>query len=386
MPTEVIMPALEMAQETGRIVRWLKAEGDEVAKGEPLMEIETDKVTVEIEAPADGTLAGVRAAEGDEVPVGEPVAFLLAPGEEVPELAPVGAATAPTPAGEAEAPSNTLLLGERGRRPLASPKARRIAAERGIDLDSVAGTGPHGAVVASDLAAAAAAPEPASNRVQLGAVWRRMAERTTRSWQSAPHFFLIREVDAGRLAGWRDSLRRRDGYERVTHTDLLVKLCAAALREHPRVNASWRDGELGPNEAVNIGIAVAIEDGLVVPVVHGADELGIDEIAARRADLVAAAREGRLSPKDVGGGTFTISNLGMHGVDAFLAIVNEPQAAILAVGRIADRVVAVDGRPEVRPTMTLALSFDHRVVDGARGAEFLDTLASLVEEPAGLVR
>jgi pyruvate dehydrogenase E2 component (dihydrolipoamide acetyltransferase) len=193
-------------------------------------------------------------------------------------------------------------------------------------------------------------------------------------------------VDAGRLAGWRDSLRRRDGYERVTHTDLLVKLCAAALREHPRVNASWRDGELGPNEAVNIGIAVAIEDGLVVPVVHGADELGIDEIAARRADLVAAAREGRLSPKDVGGGTFTISNLGMHGVDAFLAIVNEPQAAILAVGRIADRVVAVDGRPEVRPTMTLALSFDHRVVDGARGAEFLDTLASLVEEPAGLVR
>jgi len=213
-----------------------------------------------------------------------------------------------------------------------------------------------------------------------------MAERTTRSWQSAPHFFLLREVDASRLDGWRDTLRRRAGYERVTHTDLLVKVCAAALREHPRVNASWRDDGLVANDDVNVGIAVAIEDGLVVPVVHGADTLGIDEIAARRAELVAAAREGRLAPKDVGGGTFTISNLGMYGIDAFLAIVNEPQAAILAVGRIADRVVAVDGQPAVRPTLTLALSFDHRAVDGARGAEFLDTLASLVEEPAGLVR
>jgi pyruvate dehydrogenase E2 component (dihydrolipoamide acetyltransferase) len=388
MPTEVIMPALEMAQETGRVVRWLKAEGDEVAKGEPLMEIETDKVTVEIEAPAGGTLAGIRAAEGDDVPVGEAVAFLLAAGEEAPQLAQVAASAATSAVPAAEGPSNSLLLDYRGRRPLASPKARRIAAERGIDLDAIAGTGPHGAVVAADLSAAATAPrsEPASNKLQLGSVWRRMAERTTRSWQSAPHFFLVREVDAARLGGWRDSLRRRDGYERVTHTDLLVKLCAAALREHPRVNASWRDGELAANEDVNIGIAVAIEDGLVVPVVHAADALGIDEIGSRRAELVAAAREGRLAPKDVSGGTFTISNLGMYGVDAFLAIVNEPQAAILAVGRIADRVVAVDGRPEVRPTMTLALSFDHRVVDGARGAEFLDTLASLVEEPAGLVR
>jgi pyruvate dehydrogenase E2 component (dihydrolipoamide acetyltransferase) len=387
MPTEVIMPALEMAQETGRILRWLKAEGDEVAKGEPLMEIETDKVTVEIEAPAGGTLAGIRASEGDDVPVGEPVAFLLAPGEEVPELAPVAAAAPAARAADAEpsVASNSLLLGESGGRRLASPKARRIAAERGVELASIAGTGPHGAVVAADLAGAAA-PEPASNSLLLGPIWRRMAERTTRSWQSAPHFFLVREVDASRLDGWRDSLRRREGYERVTHTDLLVKLCAAALREHPRVNASWRDGELVANDDVNVGIAVAIDDGLVVPVVHGADALGIDEIAARRAELVAAAREGRLAPKDVSGGTFTISNLGMYGVDAFLAIVNEPQAAILAVGRIADRVVAVDGHPAVRPTLTLGLSFDHRVVDGARGAEFLDTLASLVEEPAGLVR
>jgi pyruvate dehydrogenase E2 component (dihydrolipoamide acetyltransferase) len=383
MATEVLMPALEMAQETGRIVRWLKAEGDTVAKGEPLMEIETDKVTVEIEAPADGTLAGVRAGEGDEVPVGEAVAFILGAGEEAPELAPMSASTdvAPAPAPDS---SNNLLLGDRGARPLASPKARRIAAERGIDLATVGGTGPHGAVVAADLAAEP--KEDASNSLLLGSIWRRMAERTTRSWQSAPHFFLLREVDASRLEGWRESLRRRTGHEGVTHTDLLIKLCAAALGEHPRVNASWRDGGITANDDVNVGIAVAIEDGLVVPVLHSADALAVEAIAGRRVELVAAAREGRLAPKDVSGGTFTISNLGMFGVDAFLAIVNEPQAAILAVGRIADRVVAVDGRPEVRPTMILALSFDHRVVDGARGAEFLDTLASLVEEPAGLVR
>jgi pyruvate dehydrogenase E2 component (dihydrolipoyllysine-residue acetyltransferase) len=184
---------------------------------------------------------------------------------------------------------------------------------------------------------------------------------------------------------WRDSVRTRSGLESVTHTDLLVKTVAEALSRHPRVNASWRDGELLHSDQVNVGIAVATDDGLVVPVVHAADRLRLDEIAERRAELVSAARDGRLRPKDVSGGTFTISNLGMYGVDAFLAIVNAPQAAILAVGRIAERVVPVDGEPAVRPVLTLGLSFDHRVVDGARGAEFLDTLASLVEDPAGLV-
>jgi pyruvate dehydrogenase E2 component (dihydrolipoamide acetyltransferase) len=180
-------------------------------------------------------------------------------------------------------------------------------------------------------------------------------------------------------------LRAQVGLESVTHTDLLVKAAAEALARHPGVNASWRDGTLARSSDVNVGIAVAIDEGLVVPVVHGADRLGLDEVAARRTELVAAAREGRLRPEDVSGGTFTISNLGMYGVDAFLAIVNAPQGAILAVGRIADRVVALDGQPAVRPLLTLALSFDHRVVDGARGAEFLDTLAAFVEEPAQVV-
>ncbi len=384
MPTDVLMPALGMAQETGKVIRWLKAEGDAVALGEPLMEVETDKVTVEIEAPAGGTLAAVTAREGEDVPVGRAVALILAEGEAAPEPASAPTAGADASASERAAPRRVAVESSTARRRLASPKARRMAAELAIDLDAIGGSGPYGAVVAADLAAVPAAP-PAPALGEVGSVWRRMAENTTRSWQSVPHFFLLRDVDAGRLDGWRESTRRRAGYEGVTHTDLLVKLCAAALREHPRVNASWRDGGLVEQPDVNVGIAVATDGGLVVPVVHGADRLGLRELAERRRALVVAARERRLRPDDVSGGTFTISNLGMFGVDAFLAIVNAPQAAILAVGRIVERVVPVAGRAAVRPTMTLSLSFDHRVVDGARGAQFLDTLAGLIEEPAGLV-
>ena len=390
MPTNVIMPALEMAQETGRLLRWLKAEGEQVVKGEPLMEIETDKVTVEIEAPANGVLAAVTAAEGADVPVGETVAQILAPGETAaepttataaPEQAPVAIAVVAAPAAEAPAAEGN---GRRGRR-LASPKARRLAAERGLDLAGVSGSGPHGAIVAADIDGVEAAPAAATaDDVEVGSIWRRMAERTAQSWQ-APHFFLMREVDATRLLSWRESLRTREGYEAVTHTDLLVKVAAEALRRHPRANAAWADGRISSSADVNVGIAVAVEDGLVVPVVHEADRMDLRAIAERRAAVVAAARAGKLGPRDVSGGTFTISNLGMFGVDAFLAIVNAPQAAILAVGRIADRVVALNGTPVVRPSLVLTLSCDHRVLDGARGAEFLQTLAALVEEPAGLL-
>jgi pyruvate dehydrogenase E2 component (dihydrolipoamide acetyltransferase) len=199
-----------------------------------------------------------------------------------------------------------------------------------------------------------------------------MAERTQRAWQEVPHFYLRREVDATRLNSWRAAAQAK-----VSHTDLLVKVAAEALRRHPRVNNGDR---------VNVAIAVATEDGLVAPVVHDADRLELAQIAERRAEIVSRAREHKLRPEDVSGGTFTVSNLGMYGVDSFDAIVNAPQAAILAVGRIHDRVVAVDGQPAVRPVLELSISCDHRVVDGARGAEFLDTLVSLIEEPAGLVR
>jgi pyruvate dehydrogenase E2 component (dihydrolipoamide acetyltransferase) len=387
VPTDVIMPALGMAQETGKVLRWLKAEGDEVAKGEPLMEVETDKVTVEIEAPADGQLAGLRAPEGAEVPVGETIAVIVAPGED----APANGSAAPAPevsATAAPAPVVAQAQSAPSHRRLASPKARRLAAERGVDLDSlVDGSGPHGALVAADIPAAPAgepAPSaPAGGELPLSRIWSVMAERTAQSWTSAPHFYLLREGDAGRLGSWRAAAKRTLGRD-VSVTDLLVRATAAALRAHPQANAAWADGSIRLNDEVNVGIAVAVEDGLLVPVIHGADRIGLAAIAARREEVVARARDGALLPEDVEGGTFTISNLGMFGVDAFNAVVNPPQAAILAVGRIVERVVAVAGSPAVMPTMALTLSCDHRVVDGARAAQFLDTLATLIEEPAAL--
>jgi len=370
MPAEVIMPALGMAQETGKVLRWLRGEGDVLVEGEPLLEVETDKVTVEIEAPAAGTLTGVTAAEGAEVAVGTVIAFVVADGESIePAADPV-----PAPAPRA------------AQRGLASPKARRLAQSSGVALDALVGSGPNGAVVAADVEAAmAASPVADPGFIEVANVWRVMADRVTRSWQEVPHFVLAREVDASRLESWRASVRRRAGSDRTSHTDLLVKLCAEALRRHPRVNASWRDGSIAVEGAINVGIAVAIEDGLVVPVVRDADKLDLAAISARSRELAEAARAGRLRPDDLQEGTFTISNLGMYGVDYFQAIVNAPQAAILAVGRILERPAAVHGELVVRPTMTLAISFDHRVVDGARGAQFLETLADLIEEPAGLV-
>ena len=373
MPAEVIMPALGMAQETGKVLRWLKLDGADVVKGEPLLEVETDKVTVEIESPADGTLGGVSALEGAEVPVGTVIALVLQDGESL-ATAPTEASgmteqtAGPTATADAAAAVVVPAPDAASRRRLASPKARRLAQAAGIDLDSIAGSGPNGAVVAADIEAVG---RPAA---EVGAVWHRMAERMERAWREVPQFVLTRDVDATALRAGRG-----DG---VTITDLLVKRCAEALVRHPRLTMSWHDGGFVAGAGVNVGIAVATDDALVVPVVHGADRLSLAEISSRRQALVDAARVGALRPEDVQGGTFTISNLGMFGVDAFQAIVNAPQAAILAVGRIVERPVAVRDSLAVRPVLTLTVTFDHRVVDGARGAEFLDTLASLIEAPA----
>ena len=274
----------------------------------------------------------------------------------------------------------------------ASPKARRLAAERGVDVSALRGSGPGGAVLAVDVPAARAAAAPAmpsAPRVSapgagVSTVWRIMAERMTTSWTTAPHFYLVREVNVSRLVSWLDKARKQTGAH-ITYTDLLVKLVAAALSQHPRVNVSWRDGSIVQAAEINIGLAVAIDDGLVVPVIHRADTLRLAELAARREEVVGRAQAGKLRPADIQGGTFTISNLGMYGVDAFNAIVNPPQAAILAVGRIADRVVALNGQPAVQPTMMLTLSCDHRALDGARGAQFLGALADLIEEPLALL-
>jgi pyruvate dehydrogenase E2 component (dihydrolipoamide acetyltransferase) len=227
-----------------------------------------------------------------------------------------------------------------------------------------------------------AAPE--LETMTVSRIWRVMTERISQAWTTIPHFYLLREVNATRLIAWLDEARGR-ATEKITYTDLLVKLTATALRQHPRLNASWQNDTLVLNPGIHIGLAVAVEDGLVVPVVHQADTLGLGQLAARRLELVARAQAGKLSPDDISGGTFTISNLGMYGVDAFSAIVNPPQAAILAVSRIADRVVPLNGQPAIQPMMNLSLSCDHRAVDGARGAQFLQTLAELIEEPMRLL-
>jgi pyruvate dehydrogenase E2 component (dihydrolipoamide acetyltransferase) len=269
--------------------------------------------------------------------------------------------------------------------PPASPKARRLAAERGIPLSALTGSGPDGAVLAADVPLAAPSVSAEQARVEsLSTVWRVMAERMTHSWTTVPHFYLVREVDASGLIEWRKhvaaSIEKRIGIK-PTYTDMLVKLIGFALQNHPRVNASWADGSIQRNMEINVGIATATDEGLIVPVVRNADSATLSEIATQRADLIERARTQKLRPTDIAGGTFTLTNLGMYNVDAFDAVVNTPQAAILSVGRIADRVVPVDGQVAIRPMMVLTLSLDHRVVDGARAAQFLDELATLIEDP-----
>jgi pyruvate dehydrogenase E2 component (dihydrolipoamide acetyltransferase) len=392
MATSVVMPALEMAQETGKIVSWLKKEGDTVAKGEVLLEVETDKAVVEIEAAADGMLAAVKSHAGDVVPVGTTIAWLVAPGEEPPvesaAAIPAARAMAAAPRALTEAQRQHLVAPAEGSKsPQISPKARRLAQEKGVDITKIRGTGPDGTITSEDVlkaaeAGAVASAAAAAASPPLSAIARLMAERTTQSWTQVPHFFLVRDVDAGTLI----ELREKAGAKTVTHTDLLVAVTAKVLAKHPKMNASWDGGAIRLNSSINISVAMAVQDGVVGAVIPNADRIAISDIAAQRKDLTERARGGRLRPADVNGGTFTITNLGMYNVDAFNAIIAPPQAAILAVGRIAERVVAVSGQPAVRPMMTLTLSGDHRVVDGAQAAVFLNDLAEAIRVPGDWIK
>ncbi len=393
MAISVVMPALEMAQETGKLISWLKKEGESVAKGEPLLEIETDKAVMEIESPGDGVLAGIKVQPGAEVPVGQTIAWIVPRGEVLPadETAATSGrkitAAAHSVASAMPAASPTQSSSQPVR---ISPKARRLASERGVNLANVSGSGPGGEILASDIPAAAESNASTSSaEVDRGSsVSRLMAERTTQSWTTTPHFFVVREVDAGAL----NEARRRLGPEierlrgvKLTHTDLLAALAARVLQKHPRMNSSWTDDGVRAHAEINIGLAIAVEAGVVAPVIHNANQIDLGEIAVQRRDLAERARGGKLNPADIAGGTFTISNLGMFGVDAFTAIIIPPQAAILAVGAIVDRAVPVgvgpDARVGVRPMMTLTLSSDHRVVDGARAAEFLRDLVEAIGSP-----
>jgi pyruvate dehydrogenase E2 component (dihydrolipoamide acetyltransferase) len=386
MAISVVMPALEMAQETGKLISWLKKEGDPVAKGEPLLEVETDKAVMEIESPGDGVLAGVKVQPGAEVPVGQTIAWIVRPGE-VPPTDKVASAsgrksTIEAPSKSAsEAPSKMPASEPASQSIKISPKARRLANERGVNLANVRGSGTGGEILASDIEAAAESKPAASTADNASPISRLMAERTIQSWTTVPHFFVTRDVDASALNEARQKLApeiEKSHGLKLTHSDLLVAIVARVLQSHPRMNASWADKGIRTNSEINIGLAMAVEDGVVAPVIQNADKIKLGDIAIQRRDLTNRARGGKLRPADVAGGTFTISNLGMFGVDAFTAIIIPPQAAILAVGAITERVVPVDGHPAIRPVMTLTLSSDHRVVDGARAAEFLRDLVNAI--------
>jgi pyruvate dehydrogenase E2 component (dihydrolipoamide acetyltransferase) len=407
MAISVVMPALEMAQETGKLLAWRKKEGEAVKKGEPLLEIETDKAVVEIEAPGDGFLAGITAHEGAVIPVGETIAWLVAVGEKAPALKPIAPpsarATSVAPAAErAAAAASKGAAATAATHPSSqiSPKARRLAKELGVDTGGLSGTGPDGTITAEDVQAAAdakksaprsstAAPASSSGAQageSLSQIARLMAERMTQSWTSVPHFFLTRDVDCMELMAAQKRLGpavEKSNGAKLTITDLLIAAVARALTKHPIMNASWTGTGIRHNPEINISLAMAVKDGVVGAVIHKADSAKLGDISAQRRDLTERARANRLRPADISGGTFTISNLGMYQVDAFIAIITPPQAATLAVGTIADRVIPVNGKPAIRPMMTMTLSSDHRVLDGARAAEFLTTLAEAIRKPDG---
>jgi pyruvate dehydrogenase E2 component (dihydrolipoamide acetyltransferase) len=399
MAAEVKLPRLGQGMESGTIVRWLKAEGDVVEKGEPLYELDTEKVTQEVEAEAAGMLLKIAVAEG-EVPVGTTIAFIGNPGEALPEIS--APAEIPTGNGRAEvAPER-----QREREPVeaaaaasrpspegrvkASPLARRIAQERGIELSSISGTGPDGRIIAEDVDrvgaatqfAPAAAPVPVGEveQVPLTSIRRTIARRLTEAWK-VPVFQLQISAEMTRANTLVADARELHPEVKVSVTDLLTKVCASALVRHPDVNVSFTDEAMLRHPTANVGIAVAAPQGLVVPVVKSAERLSLAEIAAVRAHLVDRARNHKLKQDDMTGGTFTISNLGMFGIEAFVAVLNPPEAAILAVGATEDRPVARDGEVVVRSMMTMSLTVDHRAVDGAPAAEFLRTVKSMLEEP-----
>ena len=416
MAVSVVMPALEMAQETGKLVSWKKREGEQVTKGEMLLEVETDKAVVEIEAAGDGVLSGVSAKEGDVVPVGQTIAWLLKPGEALPTGGPQMQTgrkmdSAPAAAAAAAAPAAAEPASVAGAR--ISPKARRLAREHGVDITKLRGSGPGGEILADDIlkasAPASAAPAPAaatarpasappaapsgqptpvvSGRTDTGSVTsigRIMAERTTQSWTTVPHFFVARDVDATALNATRERLipaiEQSHGVK-VTHTDLIVAAVSRALRQHPRMNGSWANGSITIHGDVNVALAMAVEDAVVTAVIKNSDRISVGDIAKQRKELSERARANKLQPADITGATFTISNLGMFAVDAFTAIIVPPQAGILAVGAIGERVVASGGMIGVKPIVTLTLSSDHRVVDGVRAAQFLTDVVAALNEP-----
>ena len=422
MSSQVTLPRLGQGMESGTIVRWLKSEGDQVEKGEPLYELDTEKVTQEVEADSSGVLLKILAGEGEEIEVGKAIAVIGEEGEDVPDAEPEATEKEPEVEDEAEVsegedqeegepakerdedrergrkaaaeqaeaePQPAAQANGDGARVKASPLARRIARERGIDLRSLRGTGPEGRIVAEDVeraqaapASAAAAPAGEVEVVPLTGMRKTIARRMTEAWQ-APAFQITMTADMSAAIRLREGLvaRMAEGDAKPTYSDILTKVCAVALMRHRAVNALFAGEEIHLQPTANVGIAVAIPNGLVVPVLRSCETKTIPQLAAERADVVSRTRENKLKQEDLEGGTFTISNLGMFGVERFVAVLNPPQAAILAVGAIEERAVVRDGELVARPVMEMTLSCDHRTVDGATASEFLRTVKQFLEEP-----
>ena len=417
MPTEVIMPQMAFDMVEGTVVRWLKAEGDEVVRGEPIVEVETDKATVEVEAFASGVLRQITVNEGNTVPVGRIIGIIASAGEDLPEVeTPVTVPStidkptlvkAPSePADGKEAPAEDAATPSEAEakedRVLASPIARRLAKEKGIDLSLISGTGPRGRITKEDVLAfeplpeaAPAAPSPAipapalSGDVQvieLSKMRQTIARRMTQSKQEMPHFYVTSSIDMDRAMAMRQELIELwEGEVRVTVNDLIVKATALAIQKHPNHNAYYDDGVIKQNPSINIGIAVALDDGLIAPAILDCGNKSLKEIALVSRDLASRARGGVLKPEEYTSATIAISNLGMFDVDSFIAIINPMQCASVAVGSVQEQAVVRDGEIVVANMMQATISADHRVVNGAEAAQFLNEIKGFLQRPSSLL-
>ncbi len=406
---EIIMPKVGDAMTEGKVVRWYKKAGEAVKKGEPVLEIETDKVNLDLEAEQDGTLAAVTVEEGQTVPVGNVLAAILAPGEKAPAAAKPAAAAKKTEAAEAgegpridrAAPSLANIVAvPSGARRRSSPLARRMASDLGVPIEAVRGSGPQGRVIAKDVkdfrgaplaqpgTAASAIPStlPAleAKSIPLSAMRRTIAKRLAESTGPIPHFYLTADYDVTNLLSIREQVNATEGVK-TSLNDYIVRASALALHHHPNVNASWGEDGISQHGEVHIGVAVSTPEGLITPVVRNADQKSVREIADEVHALSEKARNRKLLPNEYQGSTFTISNLGAWGIEEFTAIINPPNAAILAIGAAEARPVVIDRQVVVRDRMKITMSCDHRVVDGAAGAEFLRTLRQYLEQPLRLI-
>jgi pyruvate dehydrogenase E2 component (dihydrolipoamide acetyltransferase) len=392
MALEIYMAKMSDHMEAGEIVCWLVQEGEEVEEGQPILEVMTDKAVVEVVAEASGVLKGIRegAEAGAIVPVGETLAFIAAPDEEVPPLPPLGASTVALAAQAlpvSPAPGADAAQGQPEQVPV-TPAARRVARDLGVDLAQVVGTGPAGRIREEDVRALVAAKRsagPGEEWLELPAIQRATGQRMLESLQQAPQFALTVDVDMTQALRLRDRLLERilaETGERLSITAILVKIVASALETHPRANASFEEGRLRLHPRRNIGVAVGTDDGLVVPVVKEADRKSLAQVVLELGRFKVKAQQMRFDNEDLSGGTFTVSNLGMYGVDRFTAILNPPQSAILAVGRIGSRPVGLDDdRIALRPMMSMTLTVDHRSMDGVQGARFLAEVRRRLEDP-----